>query len=153
MFHGYDEDYERDDILQHINMLDDPKRKRGEQTLNWLLNPHNDDDRDEDGNAWTADTFFSHYVPKVLINSRKILLGGLREGLTLGMDPDDILENGCGVSSVFSQMPLEAIQRIYFARPGISIEDLLGRENGEGGVICPKFGEGGECFYGCNCVY
>ena len=51
MFHGYDNDYEPDDILNHIKMLAFP----GESTLNYLLDCG---ETDEEGNVWTRETFF-----------------------------------------------------------------------------------------------
>lgn len=133
MLRGYDERYHKDDILKHINMLDLP----GQWLLESIVGP-DCDERDENGNEWTKETFFQKYIPDKFINSRSILLGGIKDGLTLPPDhssSDNLLE-GCGISSLFSEFPIEAIQRIHFAKPYITLEDFLGALN-------PKFGEGG----------
>ena len=114
-------------------MLDLP----GQWLLESIVGP-DCDERDENGNEWTKETFFQKYIPDKFINSRSILLGGINDGLTLPPDhsaSDNLLE-GCGISSLFSEFPIEAIQRIHFAKPYITLEDLLGALN-------PKFGEGG----------
>jgi hypothetical protein len=133
MFHGYDNDYEPNDILNHIEMLE----FAGEKTLCYLLNSIV---IDEDGEPWTRETFFAKFIPAHFINTRKILLGCLQDGLTFGgkADPSREIEKGCGLSSHFSIIPLEAIQHTYFARPEISVEDLIAD------VLEPKYGEGGE---------
>jgi len=132
MFHGYDSDYEPDDILNHIGMLAFP----GEKELDRLLDCG---EADEDGKPWTRETFFTKFIPDNLINTRKILLGSLQDGLTFG-DPSNELEKGCGLAIRWSMIPLQAIQHTYFARPEISVEDLIN-------VLAPKFGEGGEKQY------
>eukprot|EP01083_Nonionella_stella_P222728 794476_1 len=118
MFHGYGDDYHRHDILKHINMLG--------INMEWLVK---DDSGylDENGNEWTPDTFFEKYIPDNFIHSSKILLGSLQEGLTIGNKPglSNDLEKGCGLSSILSMVPLEAIQCIFFAKPDIKFEDLL----------------------------
>lgn len=131
LLRGYDDRYHRDDILKHINKLD----VNGNSLLKWLVEDDNDE-RDENGNAWTPDTFFSKWIPNNFIHTRKVLLGSLLDGLTLGgtLDPSNGLEKGCGL---LCGLPFEAIQRIYFSKPGISLEDLWK-------VIKPKYGEGGE---------
>ena len=114
-------------------MLDLP----GQWLLESIVGP-DCDERDENGNEWTKETFFQKYIPDKFINSRSILLGGIKDGLTLPPDhssSDNLLE-GCGISSLFSEFPIEAIQRIHFAKPYITLEDFLGALN-------PKFGEGG----------
>jgi len=132
MLHGYDDDYHRDDILKHISMMD----IQGESILNWLLDD-NKEERDENGDAWTTDTFFRSYIPNTFIHTRKILLGSLQDGLTFGgkPNPSNDLEKGCGISSIFAMVPMKAIQHVYFARPAISLEDLWA-------VLEPKFGVG-----------
>ena len=136
MFHGYDNLYDHDDILKHITMLAFP----GEGTFNFYVDCG---ESDEDGNKWTRETFFSKFIPNQLINTRKILLGSLQEGLTLepspsGRVPTSGIEKGCGLAIHWSMIPLQAIQQTYFARPDISVEDLIAN------IIEPKFGEGGE---------
>lgn len=133
LLRGYDERYHKDDILKHITMLDVP----GQKTLEWLLGA-GCDELDENGNEWTKETFFQKYIPNKLINSRSLLLGGIKDGLTLLSDHSSSgnLSEGCGISSIFSEFPTEAIQRIHFSKPYITLEDLLGALN-------PKFGEGG----------
>jgi hypothetical protein len=133
MFHGYDNDYEPDDILNHIKMLAFP----GESTLNYLLDCG---ETDEEGNVWTREAFFEKYIPNNLINTRKILLGSLQDGLTFDekADPSNEIEKGCGLASHFSIIPVEAIQHTYFAKPEISAGDLIAN------VIEPKYGAGGE---------
>ncbi|KAL7544849.1 hypothetical protein ACHAWF_008211, partial [Thalassiosira exigua] len=133
MLRGYsNETYDNDDILNHIDAL---FRISTDSILKWLLDP-NSDERDENGREWTSKTFFQMYIPKHFIHTRKILLGGLHEGLSL-VDKSDPkrLEEGCGVASMFKTVPLEAIKRILFAKPNVSIDDLIG-------VLNPKFGEG-----------
>jgi len=132
MFHGYDVDYDHDDILKHIGMLGFP----GKSTLKYLLDS---DERDEDGKEWTTETVFAKFIPNTFINSRKILLGSLQDGLTFGgkADPSNEIEKGCGLAIHFSTIPLEAIQRTYFARPEICAEDLIAH------VLEAKYGEGG----------
>ena len=135
MLHGYNDRYHKDDILKHINMLDIP----GESTLNYLLGP-DCNEKDENGNEWTKESFFSKYIPNNFLKSRSKLLLGLRDGLSIGgsSDPsEDCLEQGCGLTSIFSLFPIEAIKHIHFAKPYISLEDLLS-------VLQPKFGEGGK---------
>jgi hypothetical protein len=133
MLRGYDNDYEPDDILNHIAMLDFSVDKH----LSHLLD---DDVIDEDGKPWTRETFFAKFIPDTFINTRRILLCGLQDGLTFGSKagPSSEIEKGCGLSSHFSIIPLEAIQHAYFARPEICVEDLIAN------VIEPKYGEGGE---------
>ena len=133
LFHGYDNDYEPDDVLNHIGQLD----IQGEATLKNFLDCG---ETDEEGNVWTRESFFGRYIPDNLINTRKILLSSLQEGLTFDgkTDPSNELEKGCGLTSHFSIIPLEAIQHTYFAKPNINVEDLIAN------VIEPKYMEGGE---------
>ena len=134
LLHGYDDDYDHDDILTHTSKVG----ILGKNTLKWLLDD-NTDETDENGDAWTKETIFRSYIPKNFIHTRKILLGSLQDGLTFGGKPDPSagLEMGCGLSSIFAMVPIEAIEQIYFARPKITVEDLWA-------VLKPKFGEGGE---------
>ena len=106
MLHGYNDRYHKDDILKHINMLDIP----GESTLNYLLGP-DCNEKDENGNEWTKESFFSKYIPNNFLKSRSKLLLGLRDGLSIGgsSDPsEDCLEQGCGltISSHYSLLKL-----------------------------------------------
>ena len=126
IFHGYDETYHRDDILQHVGKLTSDK----------LL--------DDYGIELTPESFFAKYIPETFIHSRKMLLGSLQDGLTIGgcSSPDASAENdiamGCGMArDLFFSVPLEAIQKIYFSKSCISLEDLLA-------VIVPKYGDAGE---------
>ncbi|KAL7537829.1 hypothetical protein ACHAXR_008113, partial [Thalassiosira sp. AJA248-18] len=132
LFHGYNNNYHRDDILNHINMLGIGAKS----TLEWLVDGDSGE-KDENDNEWTPDTFFEKYIPNNFIRSRKILLGSLQDGLTFGCKPEllDELEKGSSLSNIFSMLPLEAIQKIYFAKPKINVDDLLG-------VLVPKYGEG-----------
>jgi hypothetical protein len=130
MFHGYDSDYDPYDILKHITMLAFP----GEESFNLYVGCG---ESDEDGNKWTRETFFSKFIPNSVINTRKILLRSLQKGLTFGVAPVQI-EKGCGLAIRWSMIPLQAIQHTYFARPDISVEDLIAN------IIKPKFGVGGE---------
>jgi hypothetical protein len=110
----------------------------GEKSFNHYVDCGESDD---DGNKWTRETFFSQFIPNTIINTRKILLGSLQEGLTF-VAFDDLpseIEKGCGLAAHWSMIPLQAIQQTYFARPEISVEDLFAN------IIQPKFGLGGEC--------
>lgn len=123
MFHGYDETYHRDDILHHV----------GKNINDELL--------DSDGNELTTEAFFDEFIPDFFIRSRKMLLGSLQDGLTIG-SPDtstnDRLVMGCGIArEMFFNVPLEAIQKIYFSKSNLSVEDLLE-------VIVPIYGGPGE---------
>jgi hypothetical protein len=129
MFKGYDSDYEPDDILKHIGML----AFSGISLQSLLDCGHTD----EDGKPWTRETFFAKFIPDNVINTRKILLGSLRDGLTIG-DPPNELEKGCGLAIRWWMVPLQAIQHTFFARPRISVEDLIAN------ILQPKFGVGGE---------
>ena len=139
MFHGYDEGYHRDECLNDITKMG----VAGEQTFAWILDKGKcpvTNEGDERGNKWTAETFFQKYIPTNFIHTRELLWSGLQEGLTLfgGEAAASIdLIDGCGLSSIFSTVPIEAIERIYFARPSISVDDLLE-------VIIPSYGNGGE---------
>jgi hypothetical protein len=120
IFHGYNETYHRDDILQHIGKSFDDE----------LL--------DDEAKKLSHESFFAEYVPERFIHSRKMLLGSLQDGLTIGgcsspEAPTDIA-TGCGLArDLFFSVPLEAIQKIYFSKPCISLEDILA-------VIVPKYG-------------
>ena len=105
----------------------------GEKELDRLLDCG---ETDEDGEPWTRETFFTKFIPDNFINTRKILLGSLQDGLTFG-DPSNELEKGCGLAIRWSMVPLQAIQHTYFARPEISVEDLIN-------ILVPKFGVGSE---------
>lgn len=128
MLHGYNTEYHKYDILKHITMLDLP----GESTLAWLLT--DSDQKDENGNMWTAESFYKKYVPKQYLKSRSILLGSLGDGLTIGGKSyhSDNIEEGCGLTTIFSLMPIEAITRIHFAKPDIGLKDFLN-------ILEPKF--------------
>jgi len=134
MFHGYDDDYDRHDILKHLNMLD----LHAEKLLKVVVDA-GALGLDKHGNKWTPDTFFAEYIPDNFIRSREVLLGSLRDGLSFGgkSEPACNIEKGCGIPTMLSMIPLEAIQRMYFAKPEIQLEDLLG-------VLLPKYGEGSE---------
>ncbi len=111
IFHGYDETYRRDDILNHLGM---------KSTSNKFM--------DDDGNELTPEKFFTTYIPDKFIHSRKILLGSLQNGLAVGVNPLNTkgLERGCGMASeFFSKIPLEAIQKMYFSKLSFSVEDLI----------------------------
>ena len=140
LLRGYDDDYHKDDILKHINMLDLP----GQWLLESLVLDPISEERDENGKEWTKETFFQKYIPNTFLKSRSILLGSLKNGLTINGDnpnpsvSDDLLD-GCGISAIFSHWPIEAIQRIHFSKSRITLEDLLGALNprfGEGGMLC-----------------
>ena len=130
MFHGYDNDYEPADILNHIGMLN----IHGKETLTFLLDCG---ETDGDGKPWTRETFFAKFIPDNFINTRKILLSSLQDGLTFG-DPSSELVKGCGIAVRWSMVPIQAILHTYFARPDISVEELIAN------ILQPKFGEGGE---------
>jgi len=125
MFRGYDEDYEPDDVLNHIGMLD----INGESILKCLI---------KSGDC-TRETFFAQFIPETFINTRTILLGSLQDGLTIGgkSRPSDEIEKGCGLARAFSMIPFEAIQYKFFAKPDICVEDLIN-------VIEPQYMVGGE---------
>jgi hypothetical protein len=125
MFRGYDEDYEHDDIFNHIGLLG-----FSEITLNYYL---------KDSGDWTTETFFAKFIPETFINTRTILLGSLQDGLTIGgkSRPSDEIEKGCGLARAFSMIPLEAIQYEFFAKPDICVEDLIN-------VIVPQYMVGSE---------
>jgi hypothetical protein len=130
MFHGYDNDYDPADILDHIEML----AFKGGETLKYVLECG---ETDGDGKPWTRETFFAKFIPDNFINTRKILLGSLQDGLTFG-DHSSEIEKGCGLAIRWSMIPLQAIQHTYFARPDISVEELFAN------ILQPKFGVGGE---------
>jgi hypothetical protein len=124
MFHGYDETYHRADILNHV----------GRSITSALL--------DDDGNELTPESFFSNYIPETFIQSRKILLGSLQDGLTVGGCSSNAttiaLQDGCGMArDIFYAVPIQAIRKIYFSKSSITLEDLLA-------VIVPKYGDEGE---------
>ena len=124
MFHGYDETYDRDDILQHV----------GKSTSDELV--------DDDGKELTSKSFFANYIPDTFIHSRKMLLVSLQDGLTIGgcssPDAPSDIAMGCGLArDLFFSVPLEAIQKIHFSKSCISLEDLLK-------VIVPVYGDKGE---------
>lgn len=125
MFRGYDEDYEHDDVLNHIGMLGFSGK-----ILNYYLIESGD---------WTRETFFAEFIPKTVINTRTILLGSLQDGLTVGGKeacPSDEIEKGCGFASALN-IPFDAIQHRFFAKPDICVEDLIN-------VIVPQYMVGGE---------
>jgi hypothetical protein len=125
MFRGYDEDYEHDDVLNHVEMIG-----FGKSVLNYFI---------ESGD-WTRETFFAKFIPENYINTRTILLGSLQDGLTVGgkeARPSDEIEKGCGLTSAFSMIPFDAIQHRFFAKPDICVEDLIN-------VIVPQYMVGGE---------
>lgn len=125
MFRGYDEDYEHDEVLNHIEMIG-----FGKSVLNHLLK----------SGDWTRETFFAKFIPENFINTRTILLGSLQDGLTVGgkeARPSDEIEKGCGLISAFSMIPFDAIQQRFFAKPDICVEDLIN-------VIVPQYMVGGE---------
>lgn len=129
MFHGYDETYHRADILNHV----------GRSFTSALL--------DDDCNELTPESFFSNYIPEKFIQSRKILLGSLQDGLTIGGCSSNnattiAIQDGCGMArDMFYTVPMQAIQKIYFSKSSITLEDLLA-------VIVPKYGDEGE--YRCS---
>lgn len=126
MLHGYDETYHRYDILQHIGHSITEKFT------------------DDDGNKLTPELFFNEYIPATYIHSRKMLLGSLRDGLTIGgcssLDASTAtdLEKGCGMAhNLFFAVPLEAINKIYFSKLTFNVEDLLA-------IIVPVYGDAGK---------
>jgi hypothetical protein len=122
LFHGYDETYHRDDILRHVGL----------SITNAMF--------DIDGNETTRESFFAKTIPEQFIHSRKMLLGSLQDGLTIGgcSDAPSDIAMGCGLArDLFFSVPLEAIQKIHFSKSCISLEDLLK-------VIAPVYGDKGE---------
>ena len=128
LFHGYDETYHRADILKHLGMSITDK----------LF--------DDEGNERTPESFFSKCIPENFIHSRKMLLGSLQDGLTIGGCSSNAtttaLQDGCGMArDIFYAVPMQAIKKIYFSKMSITVEDLLA-------VIVPKYGDEGE--YRCS---
>jgi hypothetical protein len=125
MFRGYDEEYEPDDVLNHLWMLE-------------INGKHIESELIKSGD-WTKETFFAQFIPETFINTRTILLGSLQDGLTIGgkSRPSDEIEKGCGLARAFSMIPFEAIQHRFFAKPDICVEDLIN-------VIVPQYMAGGE---------
>ena len=126
MFRGYNKKYHRYDILHHIG------------------HSINKDFLDGDGNKLTPELFFNEYIPATFIHSRKILLGSLRDGLTIGgcssLDASTVsdLAKGCGMAhNLFFTIPLEAINKIYFSKLTFNVEDLLA-------IIVPVYGDVGK---------
>lgn len=125
LFHGYNETYSRDDILRDLGM-----QSVGNKFM------------DDDGKELTTESYFAEYIPAKMINSRKVLLGSLQDGLTIGGCPlkSNALENGCGLASdILSSVPMEAIQKIFFSKPSFSAEDLIA-------VILPEYGNAGSIY-------
>ena len=133
MFHGYDKEYDQNDVLLHIQQLDVSK-----EALDWLLTS----ECDENGDKLTREKVFTKVLPAQFIHTRKMLLGSLLDGLTIGechCNSETDLEKGCGLArELFSLIPMEAIKTMYFAKPFISLDDLLA-------IIQPVYGVGGEC--------
>ncbi len=124
MFHGYDETYHRDDIVRHLGLS------------------ITDAFFDTDGNELTRESFFAK-IPETFIHSRKMLLGSLQDGLTIGgssrnastaNDPTMGCDMAC---DLFFSVPLEAIQKLFFSKSCIIVEDLLA-------IIVPVYGDAGE---------
>ncbi len=105
MFHGYDNDYEPADILNHIGMLN----PNGERTLTFLIECG---ETDWDGKPWTRETLFAKFIPDNFINTRKILLSSLQDGLMCGT-PSSEIEKGCGIAIRWSMVTILFFQARY----------------------------------------
>ena len=95
----------------------------------------------------TAETVFSWYIPTNFIHSRKILLSGLIDGLTFGGKEivlSEQLEKGCGLASLLAVMPFDAVQKIWFAKPNIELEDVKSILTPVYKIIEDEQWEGGE---------
>ena len=135
MFRGYDEDYEHNDILNHIAMLD----LDGDKMFNYFNQLIETGELKIESGTDTREYFFAKFIPDHLINNRTTLLGSLQDGLTVGgkARPSDEIEKGCGLARFYSMIPFEVIQQRFFAKPDICVDDLIS-------VILPKYMAGGE---------
>jgi hypothetical protein len=81
---------------------------------------------DENGNPWATDTIFSKYIPENYIKTRRAVLGGLIDGLSVRGkgNASDCFEEGSSLSRILCHVPLEAISKILFARPQLVFEDI-----------------------------
>lgn len=119
-----DKEYSEEEIIRHIDgiFVTNPRQN----LISFLLQGFK---CDEDGIPWTTDSIISKFVPNQFIYSRSILLGALADGLTLegkpSSTPNDLRE-GCGFARILNTVPLEAVQRILFSRPSITLDDVLG---------------------------
>lgn len=127
-----DRDYGRDDVLSHLDGIFVTKPEQN--LLSFLLE---DGKCDNKGRPWTTETIFSQFIPKEFIFSRSVLLGALVDGLTLGgkQNASRRIKEGCGFAGVMSVVPLEAVQKILFSRPTITLDGLMN-------TISPFFCEG-----------
>lgn len=91
------------------------------------------------GKKWTTDSILSDFIPSKFIYSRSILLCAFMEGLTLEdtLYSSSNLREGSGLSKILGIMPLEAVQRLLFSKPSITIEDILS-------AISPIYIEGSD---------
>ena len=100
-------DYHRDQVLKDLGCIGISRKlvKRLEDSM-------------------STEEVFSDIIPDFFIRSRQTLLGGLMDGLSLG-EPNTKFEDGSSLANMFSIVPLEALRKILFAKPNITLEDLI----------------------------
>lgn len=126
-----DSDYDKDDILKHID--GGIIFSNAEKALSALIGEEYDT---TNGSKVILDkeTIFTELVPDQCINSRRIALDALSNGLTLKNSDNEVIFDP---KDFFGAMPLEVAQKLLFSRPTLTAEDVIG-------ALVPKFDEGVE---------
>mmetsp|Transcript_34639 Transcript_34639/g.42356 ORF Transcript_34639/g.42356 Transcript_34639/m.42356 type:complete len:322 (-) Transcript_34639:75-1040(-) len=102
----------RDDILEHLSDIGAEMNVEGwiGQPIDYLLS-------DDDMELITAENFFTKVIPGYFVDSRRLAIDSIVEGLTLNGTVE--------LQALFHSMPLHIVSELAFLKPNLEAEDVI----------------------------